>query len=328
MPRILVFTVLLAGLTAIATNLPSRAPAEQDTNKKPAVKQTPAVKEKPAVKDLPITAQSLVKALFKTVDFAGIEDPKETLLETLAQLARVHRVIFHVNERAFKYEMLNDVLKTEIANPNAVPAMKTTLGKVISRILERVSVPSGATFLVREDCIEITTTQFVDAEIRLSRKQPQRTNAGTAHSAPPVPGAGKGTSTKGKPGTPQEEREEDAFFLGKKFTVPPVSIAVERQPLEEALRQIRLQANINLVVDPGLGEKVKTALTITLLNAPLDSAVRVLLEMTELDSVWLDNIFYITSRDKAEKLRTTWPGRRSGGGKPIITAADGAAGGM
>ena len=82
------------------------------------------------------------------------------------------------------------------------------------------------------------------------------------------------------------------------------------------------------MVDPGLGEKARTAVTVTLLNAPLDSAVRVLMEMVELDCVWLDNIFYITTRDKAQNLRTTWPGRHSGGGTVRSTGeeAGGAAG--
>jgi hypothetical protein len=112
----------------------------------------------------------------------------------------------------------------------------------------------------------------------------------------------------------------------KKFNVAVVSVAVERQPLEEALRQMRSQANVNFVLDPGLGEKARTAVTITLLNAPLDSALEVLTEMVELDFVWLDNIFYVTTRDKAQKLRTTWPGRRSGGAAHVVSEA--APGGM
>jgi hypothetical protein len=112
----------------------------------------------------------------------------------------------------------------------------------------------------------------------------------------------------------------------KKFSVAVVSVAVERQSMEEALRQIRLQTSINLVLDPALGEKARTAVTLTLLNAPLDSAIRVLTEMAELDYAWLDNIFYITTREKADKLRAKWPGRRSGGGGRITISGAGGAG--
>jgi hypothetical protein len=99
----------------------------------------------------------------------------------------------------------------------------------------------------------------------------------------------------------------------KKFQIAVVSLALDKQPFEEAIRQIRLQANINMVLDSTLGEKAKAPLTITLLNTPLDSATMVLTELADLDFVWLDNIFYVTSRDRAEKLKAKWPRRRSGG---------------
>src|SRR5262249_11680225 len=40
----------------------------------------------------------------KVVDFQGLDDPKTTLIEALDQLAKVHRITFDVNERAFKAE--------------------------------------------------------------------------------------------------------------------------------------------------------------------------------------------------------------------------------
>jgi hypothetical protein len=103
--------------------------------------------------------------LNKTIDFAGYEDPKTTLIEALDQLAKVYDVAFDVNEKAFKYEMLNDVLKTPIAETNPIPPMrKTTLGTVLKKILSRIGVPSGATYMIRRDQIEITTGQFATAE--------------------------------------------------------------------------------------------------------------------------------------------------------------------
>jgi hypothetical protein len=114
--------------------------------------------------DVPSKLFELRDTLNKPVDWAGIDDPKTTLIEALDQLAKVHRVTFDINERAFKYEMLNDVAKTEIANPNPLPGVKSTFGTVLKRILARVPVPSGATYLLRRDVIEITTGQFASAE--------------------------------------------------------------------------------------------------------------------------------------------------------------------
>src|SRR5262249_36156643 len=114
--------------------------------------------------DVPGRLFELRDTMNKTVDFGGLDDPKTTLIEALDQLTKVHRVTFEVNERRFKYELLNDVLKPEVANPNAIPAMKTTLGTVLRKILARISVPSGATYLLRRDVIEITTGTFATAE--------------------------------------------------------------------------------------------------------------------------------------------------------------------
>jgi hypothetical protein len=341
MSRILVVTVLLAGLTAVATSLLARAPAD------PVVEKKPAVKEQAAAKDALPTPQSLIAALTAPVTFAGERDPSRTLVQVLDDLSKQHHVSYTINDKAFKYEMLNDVGKSEIANPEPLPRMRTTLGKVITRILGRLPVPSGATFLIRDDGIEITTNTFVAAEITVERQQPSKAArpalGGVPAVMPPAGGGLPGAAAFGGLGglgglggvgglggfgglgggaVPTDD--EDV----KKFSVPVVSVAVERQPLEEAIRQIRSQTNANFVLDPGLGEKARAAVTITLLNSPLDSALRVLMEMTELEYVWLDNIFYITTREKGQKLRSTWPARHSGGGPPVLTGAGAAGAGM
>src|SRR5262245_50032712 len=64
--------------------------------------------------------------LAKTIDFAGLDDPKTTLQEALEQLGKIHRLTFDVNERAFHAEKVKEVLKAEIANP-PIPPMKTPL---------------------------------------------------------------------------------------------------------------------------------------------------------------------------------------------------------
>ena len=104
-----------------------------------------------------------------------------------------------------------------------------------------------------------------------------------------------------------DEDGDDADLGGGRISVALVNISLERQPLEEALRQMRLQATFNVVMDSAVGEKVQTRLTLTLLNAPFDSALQVLTELADLDYVWLDNIFYLTSREKARSFAP--PGR-------------------
>jgi hypothetical protein len=110
-------------------------------------------------------ADQLLDALNRAGKYPGIEDPKATLIEALDQLARLYDLSFEVNERAFKFEMVPDVLKTEVAQPNAIPEMNATPAYVLRKVLERVPAPSGATFLVRQDTIEITTGQALRDEV-------------------------------------------------------------------------------------------------------------------------------------------------------------------
>jgi hypothetical protein len=107
----------------------------------------------------------LADALNKTIKFSGFEDPKTTLVEALDQLAKRYDLSFDVNEAAFKSEMLPDVLKTEIAQPNPIPEMNATMGAVLKKVLARLPAESGATFVVRREVIEITTVAALRKEI-------------------------------------------------------------------------------------------------------------------------------------------------------------------
>jgi hypothetical protein len=100
---------------------------------------------------------ALAKVLARTVDFYGLDDPKTTLVEALDQLAKVHRLRFVINAKAFKGKDLDDWEENGICNPNAIPAMKAPLSTVLKKILARVRVASGAIYILRRDGIEITT---------------------------------------------------------------------------------------------------------------------------------------------------------------------------
>jgi hypothetical protein len=103
--------------------------------------------------------------LVTVIDFQGVDDPKTTLEEILDQLARRYNVCFDVNEKAFRAEGVKDVVRVEFAATKRIPAMRVPLGRVVQKILDRVQVPSGATFLVRRNRIEITTGRFVRKEV-------------------------------------------------------------------------------------------------------------------------------------------------------------------
>lgn len=106
-----------------------------------------------------------IDRLAKVVDYAGIDDPKATLSDALEQIGKVHRITFDINENAFKADMLHDVMKELIFERNPIPAMKTTLGIVLEKILSRLPNKSGAAILIRPSHFEITTGAYLRDEV-------------------------------------------------------------------------------------------------------------------------------------------------------------------
>jgi hypothetical protein len=109
---------------------------------------------------------TLPQKLTQRVKFNGIDDPRATLKDVLDQLSNLGDVTFDVNEKAFQMDNLQDVFKAEVAAPNPLPAMKNVrFSTILRKLLSRVPTESGATYLLREDHIEITTGAFQADEI-------------------------------------------------------------------------------------------------------------------------------------------------------------------
>lgn len=104
---------------------------------------------------------SMIQKLSQRVNYPGLEDERTTLNDALAQISKLYGVSFDINDTAFKMDGLMEVGRTEIAQPKPVPPMKNArLDHVLRTILRRVPAPSGATYYVRGDHIEITTGTF------------------------------------------------------------------------------------------------------------------------------------------------------------------------
>jgi hypothetical protein len=72
--------------------------------------------------------------------------------------------------------------------------------------------------------------------------------------------------------------------------------------LGKALHELAASSGVNLVIDPRVEEKAETAVSATLLNVPVDTAVRVLADMADLQPAFLDNVIYVTSKENAKRL--------------------------
>jgi RNA polymerase sigma factor (sigma-70 family) len=207
----------------------------------------------------------LAELLKRTVDFSGWDDPKTTLIEGLDHLAKVHRVTFDVNEKAFKRAGLETVLGTLVTESNPIPPMKAPLGRVLKTALARL--PVDAVFLIRKDLIEITTLKAARAELGL--KENWLARMGLAAEPPLV-------------------------LVWEEF---------RKVPLENALAALSASTGANIVVDARVEEKAAAKVSARLMNVSIDNAVRVLADMAGLAVVRLENVLYVTSPENAARLK-------------------------
>jgi hypothetical protein len=233
--------------------------------------QKPSPPPPAATKTTKAKKVSLARKLQQEIEFPGVDDPKSALIEALDALAKKHQITFDINERAFKWEMLNDVARTEIANPNPILPMKTRLATALQKILDRIPVPSGATYLVHRDVIEITTGQFASTEIQAGHKNLIFTV--------------NGGSLRG-------------------WHFPRVHPDFKQTPLIEALDALADESDVNIVLDNSVGEK-KANLPVDLRarNIPLDTVVLLLAGAADLRMLQLDNVLYVTTPARAASLQ-------------------------
>jgi hypothetical protein len=89
-------------------------------------------------------------------------------------------------------------------------------------------------------------------------------------------------------------------YRGPRF--PLVHPDIEEKGLDEVLKELAQASGHNIIVDKRLGPKAQVPVSIKMTNAPLDTVVRFLADMTDVDTVFLDNVIYVTTKENAE----TW----------------------
>jgi RNA polymerase sigma factor (sigma-70 family) len=220
-------------------------------------------------------------ALRGEIKFDGMDDPKSTLQDVLDRLRDIYNLPFDVNEKAFKEEHIDDVLRTEVAKP-AIPPMTGTLDMVLRKILSRINVPSGATYLIRRGYIEITTGAFFWAET--------------------------GPDPRGGGGPPMEDGEVIEQVTGW-YRQSTVYEEFDNEPLAAALATIAKWTDQNIVLDPRALGKEPPRVTASLHNVQVKAAVRVLAELAGLQVVPLGNVLFVTTEANAVRLRKEWKER-------------------
>jgi hypothetical protein len=110
------------------------------------------------------TAAVTQSKLARRVDFPGIANPKTSVEDALNCLEKRYKVLFCVNDQAFKDEGVQDVLSRPIGR--AIPRMEgVPLSTVVAYILGRTPSRSGITFFPRANEVEISTVRYYRYEL-------------------------------------------------------------------------------------------------------------------------------------------------------------------
>jgi hypothetical protein len=84
--------------------------------------------------------------------------------------------------------------------------------------------------------------------------------------------------------------------------LPLANRSFDRQPLEEALKDLAASCNFNIVLDSRAAEKARLPVTARFENTPLDTAVRLLADMADLRPFLVDNVLYVTTPERADRM--------------------------
>jgi hypothetical protein len=111
--------------------------------------------------------------LTRTIKFEGIDDPQVTLKEAIDQISARYNLQIDVNERAFSGPAADDMLnKFKIIQQRPLAPTNVPLSVVLSKLLGRLPASLEATFLIRDNRIEITSAEALRQELGLAPNAP------------------------------------------------------------------------------------------------------------------------------------------------------------
>jgi hypothetical protein len=183
---------------------------------------------------------SLAQKMNQRVNFDGIDDARTTLSDALEKVSKLYDVSFDISQKAFESEDLKDVERTPIAE-TPIPAMKNVrLSRLLRTILRRIPAPSGATYNVRNDHIEITTNNVQRAEIWGNYRGPFLPLVNATFDKLPLEEAARELADQAEITVLVDRRAAEQ-------SKTPVSARLLNTPLDTALRLLSEMANLRTV---------------------------------------------------------------------------------
>jgi hypothetical protein len=177
--------------------------------------------------------------------------------EVLDDLEKMHGLKFIINKAKFGAERaMMDAMKAEMLNTKVLDGM--CLHAFLKAYMAALPL-EDVTYVVRPDHIEITTKSAVREEAGLD-----------------------------------ESETDDA--TPSRINLPMVCLAVKEKQLSAVFDELRRVYGLNIVAIPSRADnRLKTSITIQLLNVPADTALELIAEQAELGVVRKGNTFRIIS---------------------------------
>jgi hypothetical protein len=97
-----------------------------------------------------------------------------------------------------------------------------------------------------------------------------------------------------------------------------VSVDCDGTPFAATIKQLAADTGANVVLDPRLKDKANAAVTLKLDDVPLETAVRLLSEVADLGAIRMNNVLFVTTAERAEKLRPAADGPTQPGNNPVF----------
>ena len=82
-----------------------------------------------------------------------------------------------------------------------------------------------------------------------------------------------------------------------------VSVNLDEVPANKAIRDLAKNHGINLVIDPKVATQAEAKVSLQLDNTGIETAVRLVAELASLKAVRMGNVMFVTSEEKAKKIR-------------------------
>jgi RNA polymerase sigma factor (sigma-70 family) len=253
-----------------------------------------ADEEKPAKNEPPVAVNAGKDVRRRLSQIVTLEIPNTTLSDALKIITEKTRVPIVVDEKAFEAIGVQKPGEAFVELPKMT---NVRLSYALKRLLAQIKgdVYTGS-FLVRSDHVEVTTTY----NVMVAEASSQPVMLSLLKLLPePKPGLGAPDPLAMEPTVPAELVWNDPT----RRQTPLIFVEAEQRPLVDALREAGEEAGYQLLIDPRVAEKSKAPVSLSLERVLFDTAVSLLVEQTDLDWVWVDNIVYVTTKENARQRR-------------------------